>query len=102
MERPNFPKRVVITGGMPYGSKELHFGHIGGVFVHADVFARFMKDRIGEENVIFVSGTDCYGSPIVEKYRTLVADGECDGSIIDFVQKNHNSQRDTLNNYLIG
>ncbi|MDE7164513.1 MAG: class I tRNA ligase family protein [Clostridiales bacterium] len=102
MERPNFPKRVVITGGMPYGSKELHFGHIGGVFVHADVFARFMKDRIGEENVIFVSGTDCYGSPIVEKYRTLKSAGECDGSIIDFVKKNHDSQRDTLENYLIG
>ncbi|MDE7405257.1 MAG: class I tRNA ligase family protein [Clostridiales bacterium] len=102
MERPKFPKRVLITGGMPYGSKELHFGHIGGVFVHADVFARFMKDRLGEDNVIFVSGTDCYGSPIVEKYRTLKADGEINGSIIDFVQGNHDSQKSTLDNYLIG
>lgn len=101
MERPNFPKRVLITAGMPYGSKELHFGHIGGVFVHADVFARFMKDRIGEENVVFVSGTDCYGSPIVEKYRTLVDSGEFDGSIVDFVKKNHDSQLETLGNYLI-
>ena len=40
-ERPKFPKRAVITGGMPYGNKELHFGHIGGVFIHADAFARF-------------------------------------------------------------
>ena len=24
--RPKFPKRAVITGGMPYGNKELHFG----------------------------------------------------------------------------
>ncbi len=102
MERPKFPKRVVITGGMPYGSKELHFGHIGGVFVHADVFARFMKDRIGEDNVIFVSGTDCYGSPIVEKYRTLTSAGEFDGTIVDFVKKNHDSQCETLDNYLIG
>lgn len=101
MERPNFPKRVLITAGMPYGSKELHFGHIGGVFVHADVFARFMKDRIGEENVVFVSGTDCYGSPIVEKYRTLTDSGEFDGSIVDFVKKNHDSQLETLRNYLI-
>ena len=62
--RPEFPKRAVITGGMPYGNKTLHFGHIGGVFVFADVYARFLRDRIGEENVIFVSGTDCYGSPI--------------------------------------
>ncbi len=101
MERPKFPKRVVVTAGMPYGSKELHFGHIGGVFVHADVFARFMKDRIGEKNVIFVSGTDCYGSPIVEKYRTLKDSGEFDGTIIDFVKGNHDSQRETLDNYLI-
>ncbi len=101
MERPKFPKRVLITGGMPYGSKELHFGHIGGVFVHADVFARFMKDRIGADNVIFVSGTDCYGSPIVEKYRTLTDAGEFDGTIFDFVRKNHDSQKSTLNNYLI-
>ena len=27
MERPEFPKRAVITGGMPYGNKKLHFGH---------------------------------------------------------------------------
>ena len=61
--RPQFPKRAVITGGMPYGNKTLHFGHVGGVFVFADVYARFLRDRIGKENVIFVSGTDCYGSP---------------------------------------
>ena len=44
-ERPVFPKRAVITGGMPYGNKELHFGHVGGMFVHADIFARFLRDR---------------------------------------------------------
>ena len=53
MGRPNFPKRAIVTGGMPYGNKELHFGHVGGMFVHADIFARFMRDRIGKENVIF-------------------------------------------------
>ena len=45
--RPAFPHRAVITGGMPYGNKNLHFGHIGGVFVPADFFARFLRDRIG-------------------------------------------------------
>ena len=45
--RPQFPKRAVITGGMPYGNKTLHFGHVGGVFVFADVYARFLRDRIG-------------------------------------------------------
>ncbi len=45
--RPQFPEKAVVTGGMPYGNKKLHFGHVGGVFVFADVFARFLRDRIG-------------------------------------------------------
>ena len=65
-ERPTFPKRAVITAGMPYGNKSLHFGHVGGMFIHADIFAQFLRDRIGKDNVIFLSGTDCYGSPIME------------------------------------
>lgn len=97
--RPEFPKKAVITGGMPYGNKELHFGHVGGVFVFADVYARFLRDRIGSENVIFVSGTDCYGSPIAESYRKLVKDKGYTGSIKDFVQSNHDSQKKTLNDY---
>ena len=99
--RPEFPKRAVITGGMPYGNKELHLGHIGGVFVHADTFARFMRDRIGKENVIFVSGTDCYGSPILENYRQLVANGSFKGTIDEFVQFNHERQKEILKEYRI-
>jgi len=97
--RPEFPKRAVITGGMPYGNKSLHLGHIGGVFVHADIFARFMRDRIGQDNVIFVSGTDCYGSPIVEYYRQAKEKGEAEGSIEDFVMANHQKQKEALNAY---
>lgn len=100
MERPTFPKRAVVTGGMPYGNKKLHFGHIGGVFVQADAAARFLRDRIGKENVIFVSGTDCYGSPIAESYRKMCEDGY-EGSIIDFVRENHESQKKTLEDYEI-
>lgn len=97
--RPQFPKRAVITGGMPYGNKCLHFGHVGGVFVFADVFARFLKDRIGSENVVFVSGTDCYGSPIAESYRKLKEEQGYTGTIKDFVQSNHEDQKKTLASY---
>ncbi len=97
--RPNFPKRAVITGGMPYGNKDLHFGHVGGVFVQADAFARFLRDRIGAENVIFVSGTDCYGSPIVESHREMASRGEFEGSLEDFVAFNHKRQKETLTAY---
>ena len=79
--RPEFPKRAVITGGMPYGNKELHFGHVGGMLVFADTYARFLRDRIGKENVIFVSGTDCYGSPIAEGWRVKVEKGEFQGTL---------------------
>lgn len=100
-ERPLFPKRAIITAGMPYGNKELHFGHVGGMFVHADTFARFMRDRIGKENVIFVSGTDCYGSPALEGYRKKVEDGFT-GTIEDYVGENHEKQKETLNAFNIG
>jgi methionyl-tRNA synthetase len=86
---------------MPYGNKDLHFGHIGGVFVHADAFARFMRDRIGGKNVIFVSGTDCYGSPIVEYHRNAVASGEYEGSLEEFVAWNHGRQREVLEAYQV-
>lgn len=97
--RPSFPKRAVITGGMPYGNKQLHFGHVGGVFVFADVYARFLRDRIGSDNVIFVSGTDCYGSPIAESYRKLIEEQGGSGTIEDFVRGNHEAQKKTLDDY---
>ena len=97
--RPEFPKRAVITGGMPYGNKELHFGHVGGMFVFADTFARFLRDRIGKENVVFVGGTDCYGSPIAEGWRKKVEAGEFEGSLENFVQRNHDKQQKTLDDY---
>ena len=99
-ERPVFPKRAVITGGMPYGNKALHFGHVGGMFVHADTFARFLRDRIGKENVIFVSGTDCYGSPIVEAYRKQKESGY-QGTIEEYVMSNHEKQKKVLRDYEI-
>lgn len=97
-ERPTFPKRAIITAGMPYGNKNLHFGHVGGMFVHADIFARFLRDRIGKENVIFLSGTDCYGSPIQESYRKQKEAGY-EGQLEDYVAANHESQKKTLEDY---
>lgn len=101
LERPVFPKRAVITGGMPYGNKALHFGHVGGYFVHADVFARFLRDRIGSENVIFVSGTDCYGAAIWASYQQLVETEHFEGSLYDYVRNHYEDQKKTLSEYFI-
>lgn len=94
-----WPKRAVVTAGMPYGNKPLHFGHIGGVFVPADVFARFLRDRIGKANVRFVSGTDCYGSPIDEGYRKAVENEGFVGTISDYVMRNHDAQAKVLKDF---
>ena len=94
-----WPRRAVVTAGMPYGNKPLHFGHVGGVFVPADCFARFLRDSIGRENVCFVSGTDCYGSPIEEGYRKEVEAGTFSGTIKEYVKRNHDLQAETLKRY---
>ncbi len=99
--RPNFPKRAVITSGMPYGNKLLHCGHVG-MTLRADVFARFMRDRIGRENVIFVSGTDCYGSPALESFRKLKETTGYNGTLADYVESNHIKQAEIFKKYEIG
>ncbi len=99
--RPNFPKRAVITAGMPYGNKLLHYGHVG-MAVRADVFARFMRDRIGKDNVIFVSGTDCYGSPALESFRKGRNDGTIqDETIEKYVERNHLKQKEIFDKFEI-
>ncbi|MDR3091891.1 MAG: class I tRNA ligase family protein [Clostridiales bacterium] len=94
---PTFPRRAVVTAGMPYGNKELHFGHVGGVFIHADTYFRFLKDRIGEDNVVFVSGTDCYGSPIVESFKNQTEHA----ALEDFVKYNHTKQKEALAGFYV-
>ena len=98
--RPVAPKRAVLTGGMPYGNKDLHYGHVLGMFLYADFMARFLRDRIGKNNVIFVSGTDCYGSPALETYRKKCEAGYT-GTIEDMVKEFHDRQREDLEKFEI-
>ena len=92
------PKRAVITGGMPYGNKDLHYGHVLGMFLYADFMARFLRARIGEENVVFVSGTDCYGSPSMETYRKLQDEGY-KGTMQDMVMEYHLRHKEDLKKF---
>ena len=98
--RPHCPKRAVLTGGMPYGNKDLHYGHVLGMFLYADFMARFLRDRIGKDNVIFVSGTDCYGSPALETYRKKCEEGYT-GTISDMVEEFHERHVNDLNKFEI-
>ena len=85
---------------MPYGNKKLHFGHIGGVFVQADATARFLRDRIGAENVIFVSKRIAMVRLSPRAIESFCENGYT-GTIEDFVRENHESQKETLDAYEI-
>ena len=56
---------------------------------------------MGEENVIFVSGSDCYGSPSLEGYRKLVENGYA-GTIEDMVEEKYIGHKKDWANYQIG
>ena len=56
------PKRHTITAALPYANGPLHLGHLAGVYISADIYARFMRS-IGED-VAFICGSDEHGAAI--------------------------------------
>src|SRR3989344_8504853 len=55
-------KKIFIGVAWPYVNGDLHIGHLAGYLLPADIFARFQR-LIGND-VLMVSGSDCYGTPI--------------------------------------
>ena len=55
-------KRTLITSALPYANGPVHIGHLAGVYVPADIYARYLRLR-GEE-VVFIGGSDEHGVPI--------------------------------------
>ncbi|MCF7852950.1 MAG: methionine--tRNA ligase [Simkaniaceae bacterium] len=55
-------KRILITSALPYANGPLHFGHIAGAFLPADVYSRFQ--RVMGHDVLYVCGSDEYGFAI--------------------------------------
>lgn len=60
-------KRTLITSALPYANGPVHIGHLAGVYVPADIYARYLRLR-GEE-VLFIGGSDEHGVPITLKAR---------------------------------
>ena len=54
--------RVLITAALPYANGPLHFGHIAGAYLPADVYARYR--RLKGDEVAFICGSDEYGVAI--------------------------------------
>lgn len=55
--------RILITSALPYINGVKHLGNLAGSMLPADVFARFQRQRLGSENVLFVCATDEHGAP---------------------------------------
>lgn len=54
--------RTLITCALPYANAAIHFGHLAGVYLPADIFARF--SRMKKEDVLFLCGSDEYGMAV--------------------------------------
>lgn len=60
-------KRTLITTALPYANGPVHIGHLAGVYVPADIYARFL--RLRGEDVVMIGGSDEHGVPITIKAR---------------------------------
>jgi len=80
----NTPKRYTVTAALPYTNGPIHIGHLAGVYVPADIYARYL--RLNNNDVAFICGSDEHGvaipmkakkegvSPqeIIDKYHTII------------------------------
>lgn len=60
-------KRTLITTALPYANGPVHIGHLAGVYIPADIYARYK--RLKGEEVLLVGGSDEHGVPIAIKAK---------------------------------
>ena len=87
---PQEAKRYTITAALPYTNGPVHIGHLAGVYVPSDIYARFLRSN--DKDVLFVCGSDEHGVPItisakkegvspqevVDKYHKIIGDSFSD------------------------
>ena len=61
------PKRYTITAALPYTNGPIHIGHLAGVYVPADIYARYL--RLQDRDVAFMCGSDEHGVAISMKAK---------------------------------
>ncbi|MDD3737796.1 MAG: methionine--tRNA ligase [Lentimicrobiaceae bacterium] len=64
MHEKNY-KRYTITSALPYANGPIHIGHLAGVYVPADIYARYLRSN--RQDVLFIGGSDEHGVPIMIK-----------------------------------
>ena len=60
-------QRTTNTAALPYANGGVHIGHLAGVYVPADIYARYL--RLKKEDVVFIGGSDEHGVPITIRAR---------------------------------
>lgn len=60
-------KRITITAALPYTNGPIHIGHLAGVYVPADIYARYL--RLQGNDVAYICGSDEHGVPITIKAK---------------------------------
>jgi methionyl-tRNA synthetase len=84
-------KRYLITSALPYANGPVHIGHLAGVYIPADIYARYLRLR-GRE-VVFIGGSDEHGVPITIKARQAGVSPQ------DVVDKYHNLIKDSFERF---
>ena len=56
------PDRILVAVAWPYANGSIHIGHVAGVYLPADIFARY--HRMKGDEVLMVSGSDAHGTPV--------------------------------------
>jgi methionyl-tRNA synthetase len=94
----NLPKRYTITAALPYTNGPIHIGHLAGVYVPADIYARYL--RLLDHDVAFICGSDEHGVPITIKAKN---EGVTPQDIVDkyhgIIKKSFEDFGITFNNY---
>lgn len=81
-------KRTLITTALPYANGPVHIGHLAGVYIPADIYARYL--RLNGREVAMIGGSDEHGVPITIKAK---AEGVTPQDIVD---RYHTIIRDSL------
>ena len=84
-------KRYTITAALPYTNGPIHIGHLAGVYVPADIYARYLRNR--GKDVAFICGSDEHGVAIALKANM---ENKTPQQIIDYYDK---LIRDSFNSF---
>ena len=63
----NETKRYTVTAALPYTNGPIHIGHLAGVYVPSDIYARYL--RLQGKDVAFICGSDEHGVAISMKAK---------------------------------